>query len=1070
MRFRFLLGLTMLLSQSVVSAQQPDWQNTQVTEVNRYPMTATFETDGNKLSLNGVWDFKWYETLEQRDLNFFQTDYDASGWDTMPVPGMWQLNGYGDPLYVNVGYAWRTWYTNNPPIVPTRYNHAGQYRRTFVLDQSWDGKDIFLHIGSASSCVRVWVNGKHVGYSEDSKIEARFDITEFVRQGENLVALEVFRWCDGSYLEDQDFFRFTGLARDTYVFSREKRRIEDVNVIASADGKASVKVELTEGVTAVDLEIVDPSGKSVASKRLAVNSMTLSERKLPVVNAVLEVSDPLLWSAETPWLYTLKVVSFDSKGKTENTAVEIGFRDARIVGNQLLINGKPVLFKGVNRHEIDPYKGYVVSEEDMIRDILIMKQLNINAVRTCHYPNDPLWYSLCDRYGLYVIDEANIESHGMGYKEKTLAKDPQYEHAHLERNRRMVRRDFNHPCIITWSLGNEAGNGPNFVKAYQMIKAMDPSRPVQYEKAQHEANTDVFCPMYLDYEKSEAYVSNNPPKPLIQCEYAHAMGNSMGGFKEYMDLIRKYPAYQGGYIWDFVDQAQRWSADPHKTGSDHIFIYGGEFNDIEPSDNSFCCNGVIAADRTLHPHAYEVAYQYRSILTTATAQEASEGKVNVYNENFFIDLSRYRMEWNVEVNGQKVLDGVVSGLDIAPQQTRTIDLGFTAEDIRKAADLCCLSCADIYLNVNFVLRKKDGLLPAGEQVAYDQICINEMPQAVFDGTSIAGLPSYSQDGSEHVFSGIMTWDGTMASRSLPWKAVFDAQKGTLVSYMLGQDEFVSEPLMPCFGRAVTENDLGAKFEQKMKGWYYPEFKVMDFRVQASTSGNYYMVSAVFEPFKVTPADKKDKDLDCKAVVTLDFKVYADGTVEGFEELADGGNLVKAQVLPRFGMEFAMPGEYSVLEFYGNGPFENYSDRSSAALVGLYTQRVEDQYHYGYARPQESGTHTGLRWMKVTDDNGTGLMITAPEKFSASALPLGRRDIDMFITGGKRSDKGDQRHSLELKKAACENVRSLGKTYVNFDLRQMGLGCVNSWRAWPRPEYLIKAEPMQFRFVIRPVNN
>ena len=1051
------------MTASLSAADLPDWQNPNVTGVNRCPMTATFNTDGNRLSLNGAWDFKWYETPDLRAADFFKTGFDISGWDTMPVPGMWELNGYGDPLYLNIGYPWRTWHKSVPPIVPEKRNHVGQYRRTFSLDPSWNGKDIFLHIGSATSNVRVWVNGKHVGYSEDSKLEARFDITKFVKPGENLIALEIFRWCDGTYLEDQDFFRFTGLARDTYVFSREKNRIEDINVVASADGKADVLVKVTKGVAAVDLEILDPSGKSVASRTLKVNP------KKPEVRTVLEVPSAKLWSAETPWLYTLKVASSDRKGQTESTAIEIGFRDARIVGNQLLVNGKPVLFKGANRHEMNPYKGYIVSEEDMIKDILIMKQLNINAVRTCHYPNDPLWYSLCDRYGLYVIDEANIESHGMGYGEETLAKDPQFEHAHLERTRRMVRRDFNHPSIITWSLGNEAGNGPNFYKTYELVKSMDTSRPVQYERAKLEDNTDIFCPMYYDFGQSEKYckfAENNPAKPLIQCEYAHAMGNSLGGLKEYWDLVRKYPAYQGGYIWDFVDQAQRWPADPLKTGSDHIFIFGGEFNDYDPSDNSFCCNGIIAADRSLHPHAYEVAYQYRSILTSATPEEAAAGKVNIYNENFFIDLSRYMMEWDVQVDGATVLRGVVGKLDVAPQKTVSVQLGFDADDVKEAAGLADLSKSDVYLNVRYLLRRADGLLPAGSQVAYDQICMNEATVQKFDGSALAGLPSYSSEGSQHTFSGIMSWHGAEGSRTLPWKAVFDAEKGALVSYLLGEDEFVSEPLMPCFGRAVTENDLGAQFEKKMKGWLYPDFIVKNFSVEKNA--NNYLVTVDFAPFKTTPADKKDTD--CMAAVTMTFKVYADGTVEGVETLADGGNLAKAQVLPRFGMEFAMPGEYSVLAFYGNGPFENYIDRSSAAIVGRYVQRVEDQYHWGYVRPQESGTHTGLRWMQVTDDNGTGLMITADERFSASALPVSRRQIDMSITGGVRRDKGDQRHSLELKKAACEGHRSLGQTYVNFDLVQMGVGCVNSWGAWPRPEHLIKAQPMEFRFVIAPVNN
>ena len=1055
----------LLTATSLLSAADPDWINPYVVEVNRYPMTATFDTGGNRLTLNGVWDFKWYETVEDRALDFYKADYDITGWDTMPVPGLWELNGYGDPLYLNIGYAWRPWYKNAPPYVPVERNHAGQYRRTFVLDEAWTGKDVFLYIGSATSNVRAWVNGKEVGYSEDSKLAAVFDITKYVKQGENLVALEVFRWCDGTYLEDQDFFRFTGLARDTYVYSREKKRIEDINVVASADGTANVSVEVTKGVTQVALEILDPSGKQVASQNIAVSQNVRSERGLPLVKAVFTVADVKNWSAESPWLYTLKVASSDKKGQTESTEIKIGFRDVKVAGGQLLVNGKPILIKGVNRHEIDPYKGYIVSEEDMIKDILIMKKLNINAVRTCHYPDDPRWYSLCDKYGLYVVDEANIESHGMGYKSQTLAKNPIFEYAHLERNRRMLRRDFNHPCVIEWSLGNEAGNGPNFEKAYDMMKALDPSRPVQYERAQQDHNTDVFCPMYHSLAECEAYLATNPSRPLIQCEYAHAMGNSMGGLKEYWDLIRSHPKYQGGFIWDFVDQAQRWPADPEKTGSDHIFIYGGEFNDYDPSDNSFCCNGIIAADRSYHPHAYEVAYQYRSIHTAAKAVNARAGMVRVYNENFFIDLSRYMMNWNVQVNGKDVLSGTVSKLDVKPHQAVAVSLGYTEEEIREAAMVEDLASCDVYLNVSYVLRKQDGILPAGTEVAYDQILINETKPEKYDASAVNGLPTYSQEGNLHAFSGNFSWDN---GRVQTWKAVFDAQQGSLISYMIGKKEMVAEALMPCFARAVTENDYGAKFNTRLADWLYPEFKVTGFDVVAA--GNHYQVTAKFAPLKVKTIQSRKKDIECVAEISLSFNVYADGTIEGIEDMKDGGNLDQAAIIPRFGMEFAMPGDYSVFDFYGMGPFENYVDRNSASKIGRYTQRVEDQYHWGYARPQESGTKTELKWMKLTDENGTGLMITSDVKFSASALPLSRRQIDLSITGGGRGDGGDQRHSLELRKLACENVRSLGKTYVNFDLKQMGVGCEDSWGAWPEPQYLIKGGPMTFYFVISPVNN
>jgi beta-galactosidase len=702
---------------------------------------------------------------------------------------------------------------------------------------------------------------------------------------------------------------------------------------------------------------------------------------------------------------------------------------------------------------MNPYKGYVVSEADMVQDILIMKQLNMNAVRTCHYPDDPLWYSLCDKYGLYVIDEANIESHGMGYDERTLAKEPMYEQAHLERIRRMVQRDFNHPSVIIWSLGNEAGDGPNFDKGYAMVKEMDQSRPVHYERTfdykdgRNSPNTDIGCPMYFRYEKCEEYVLSNPTKPLIQCEYAHAMGNSMGGFKEYWDLVRKYPQYQGGFIWDFVDQAQKWPVDP-ACGSDHVFIYGGDMNDYDPSDNSFCCNGVIAADRTLHPHAYEVAYQYRSILTSADSAEAFDGKVDVYNENFFIDLSRYMMEWDVEVDGVRVLAGIVPSLKVSPQETVKVDLGFDEYAVAEACGSADLSEHDVYLNVRYVLKKADGLLPAGTEVAYDQLTLNEAAVKPFENAS--GLPAYEKDGDLVTFSGLMTYAGVLSDRILPWKAVFDASEGALAAYELGGRSLMAESLVPCFTRAATENDLGAKLDKKQAVWRFPELKVSSFDVEESDG--CYVVSVAYEPIAEA------------AAVSMKYFVYADGTIAAVESLKDEGKLSECYALPRFGMQMAMPGEYSTLEYFGNGPFENYADRNSSALIGHYVQRVEDQYHYGYVRPQESGTKTEIKWMKILDDNGAGFEITSDVRFSASALPFSVEQLDVRTLGN------DQAHSLELKSIAHENKRSLGKTYVNFDLRQMGLGCVNSWGAVPRPEYMIPAAEYDFFFILRPVNN
>ncbi len=1034
------LGTAAVASAAALKEDKPYWQDPQFFQKNRIPMTAHFETDGLKLMLNGIWDFNWNENMDSRPMNFYRTDYDAGGWDTMPVPGMWEMNGYGDPVYVNIGYAWENHYKSNPPYVPVEKNHVGQYRHEFVLGEEWKGRDVFLHVGSATSNLRVWINGKEVGYSEDSKLEARFDITEYVKAGENLVALEIFRWCDGTYLEDQDFWRMSGISRDVYVYSREKKRIEDVRVVASASGEASLHADVSKGVTKVSFEIMDPEGRTVASAEVPAYKKAAS--------VSLRVPDVKKWSAETPFLYTLNVSSYDRKGRTETTAIEIGFRDVCIKDGLFLVNGEPVILKGVNRHEMNPYKGYVVSEADMIQDILIMKQLNVNAVRTSHYPDDELWYSLCDRYGLYVVAEANIESHGMGFGENTLAKRKDYEAAHLERIERAVRRDVNHPCIVTWSLGNEAGNGPNFHKGYELVKSIDNTRPVQYEGAKEDSNTDIFCPMYYSHDSCAEYASSSPERPLIQCEYAHAMGNSMGGLKEYMDLVRKYPSYQGGFIWDFVDQALYMPVDPMECGTDHVFSFGGDYNNVDVSDNSFCCNGIVAADRTLHPHALEVAYQYRSILSSASPETALEGKVNVHNENFFIDLSRYMLHWDVAVDGITVLAGCGPALDVKPQQTVGLSLGFSEADILEAAGISGLEGHDVYLNVCYVLRRADGVLAAGTEVAYDQIMINEAGFKAFSNHS--GLPEYGEDAGLHSFYGKMAFDGAGNLRFSPWKAVFDASRGSLISYVLGEKELIEAPLEPCFARAAIENDLGANLDMRMAMWREAELAVSSFNVEKTDF--CYRVNVEYAPIGEA------------AVVRMVYDIYADGTVAAREEMDDAGKLSEAPILPRFGMQFAMPGEFSNFEFFGLGPHENYIDRSSSATMGHYVQRVEDQYHYGYVRPQESGTKTRLKWAKVIDDNGTGFEIASDAGFSASALPFNWKEMDVRMLGD------NQAHSLELKALAHEDDRSNGKTWVNFDMIQMGLGCVNSWGAWPLEQHLVNAQPYRFNFILRPLDN
>lgn len=794
---------------------------------------------------------------------------------------------------------------------------------------------------------------------------------------------------------------------------------------------------------------------------LALDKPSAVKDGLKVFEGAARFDNVMLWSAETPNLYYVEVSATDGKKSCGTANLTTGFRTVKIEGKLLFVNGKPILIKGVNRHEMNPYGAYVISKEDMLRDIRIMKELNINTVRTCHYPDDPYWYELCDEYGLYVIDEANNEAHGLGYGEGTIAKNPLYNKEITNRVERMMRRDRNHPSIIVWSLGNEAGNGQNFFDAYDFAKAFDPTRPVQYEQGQgganRDRNSDIFCPMYIRYANAEKYIKNDQDRPFIMCEYAHAMGNSMGNFKEYWDLIRKYPNYQGGFIWDFVDQALRWPS--NEGGTDHIFAFGGDFNEYDPSDGSFNCNGVITADRTLHPHAYEVRYQHRNIHTSL----AGQGRVNVYNEYFFKDLSQYRMLWNISVDGEAVSSGVVENLNIAPQKTETVDLGF--KTIPQAD-------ADIFLNVSYVLKTADGVLPAGTEVAYDQIMLREKSGAAFvaGSASVSGKSlDHSETADAYVFSGSFAFAGTQADRVGDWTATFDKATGFLTGYTVNGVQMLSEPLTPEFARAPNENDMGAMTIREMYNtWRYPVYKLKagSLVVDKATDGVGLMaLSAEYEPIA-----------GGAATVRMFYEIFPDGSIKATETMKEAGGLAKAPALMRFGMKFAMPGRFTTVDFYGKGPWENYSDRNSAAVVGRYVQSVNDQYHYGYVRTQESGTKTGLRYFRLLDSNGTGLEVTADERFSASALPFSMRDLDCLENGTpKRANKtntqnGEARHSLNLKAKAHENDRANGTTYVNFDLKQMGVGGINSWGTIPLDQYLIPATEREFRFVIRPVGN
>ena len=1011
--------ITVSANQAQAAQTDPDWQNTSVVERNRLPMRATFHTDDPLMSLHGLWKFKWYETPDDRSTTFFQPQTDDSDWGEMPVPGIWEVNGYGDPLYVNIGYCWKGQFENNPPYVPVEKNYVGQYRNSFTVPADWNGKQLILHIGSATSNIRVWINGKEVGYSQDSKLGARFDVTRFVKLGEeNLFAFEIFRWCDGTYLEDQDFWKLAGIARETYLTAREKEHIEDINVNADAEGNLSWKVLATKGIKEVIFKIPSLGYSLVLNKPSAVKD------GLKVFEGAERFDNVMLWSAETPNLYDVEVIATDGKKSCGTANLTTGFRTVKIEGKLLYVNGKPILIKGVNRHEMNPYGAYVISKEDMLRDIRIMKELNINTVRTCHYPDDPYWYELCDKYGLYVIGEADNEAHGLGYGEGTIAKNPLYNKEITNRVERMMRRDRNHPSIIVWSLGNEAGNGQNFFDAYDFAKAFDPTRPVQYEQGQgganRDRNSDIFCPMYIRYANAEKYIKNDQDRPFIMCEYAHAMGNSMGGFKEYWDLIRKYPTFQGGCIWDFVDQALYKPADAEKYGTDHVFAFGGDYNSEDPSDASFNNNGLIAPDRTWHRHAYEVRYQHRSILAWASPEEAAKGRVHIFNEYFFIPLDRFSLDWELVRNGVAFRRGSVASLGVQPQDSAAIDLGYKVNPE-------LLKDSDVYLNISFRLNRQDGILPAGTELSYEQIVLSE---------------SWVPDAYKSL---------TLSKR--PFEIEFDKETGSLTNYSYFGKNLISAPILPCFGRAVTDNDEGMlvdlSFDKEAKRmfatWRNPEIKATSF--EDRQDGDTRIVTVKYKPIE-------------DAIPVLTYRIAPDGVINVTLSVEDAGNLKAAPHFFRVGVEFAMPGEYSQIDFYGEGPFDSYCDRRSSTMMGHYTQSVIDQYDYTVVRPQESGTHCGLKWFSVLNPDGNGIRITSSAKeFSASALPVSRQMLD------RHPDFG---HSLELKKSAHESDRTDGQTYVNLDLRQMGLGCVSSFGDHPLPAYLIPAAPYTFEFTMTPV--
>jgi beta-galactosidase len=1024
------LCLAMLsMSSGALAQSESRWQNVNINQQNREPRRANFfafenlekaqsfdkKKSANYLSMEGMWKFNFVKDHNKRPANFFALKYDDSQWKDFPVPGLFELNGYGDATYKNIGYAWATQFDPNPPYISELNNYTGSYRRTFELPKNWKGKDVYFHVGSATSNLTLWVNGKYVGYSEDSKVAAEFNISKYLKPGKNLIAMQVMRWCDGSYFEDQDFWRFTGIAREVYLYARPKLHAADIRLNAALennyqDGVLNYKVSLKGGKTDVAITLCDKDGKQIAQATGAQGVI-----KVPKVNA---------WTAETPYLYKAYITLKNKQGAAEVIPQKVGFRNVEIKNAQLLVNGQPVLVKGADRHEMDPDGGYVVSLERMIQDIKIMKQLNINAVRTSHYPCDPRWYDLCDEYGIYITAEANLESHGMGYEEKSLAKFPEYIVPHIERNEGNVKPLINHPSVIVWSLGNECGYGVNFEKAYDWVKACDTTRPAQYERGGYDSKTDIHCPMYIGYEESESYCKSNGTKPYIQCEYAHAMGNSEGGFKEYWDLIRKYPKYQGGYIWDFVDQGLR---DKSPVTGKEIFTYGGDYGRYPGSDYNFNCNGIIAPNRRLNPHAYEIQYVLQNVWIKDF--DAENGSFNVYNENFFKNIDDLSLTATLFANGVKLTTiAIPDTKGIAPQATKLVK----SEALKNAIEKAEAEHATEEITINFAFAS-DGsqpLVDKGQVMARQQIVLN--------GYEFDKVDTPANTGSKIEVEETNSYVKVSAERM----SVTIGKKTGMIDYLDVDGEPMlkfRESMTPEFWRAPTDNDYGASLQKKMRVWKNPQMNLKSF--DKSESKDSVVLTANFEMPEV------------KAQLMLRYRINAAGEVAVTEKMTTDKE-AKVADLFRYGMQLQMPASFSKLEYYGRGPEENYIDRHSSAFIGKYEANVKDEY-YPYVRPQESGNHTDIRYFSIFNPTtGKGITFEGYAPMECSAIPYLVEDLD----AGIEKEHAWGQHSGDLVEK--------GLVQLHIQQRQFGLGCIDSWGSSPMEKYRMHYQDRCFSFVIK----
>jgi len=1037
--YNSLMVVATLSAVSVAVAQPlPEWQDPQVVQVNREPAHATrfsFESHEkalsgdrsqsvNFLSLNGPWKFHWAPNPAERPVDFYRPRFNDSGWDELEVPSNWELNGYGIPIYSNIPYEWTM--DPKPPEVPVEHNPVGSYRRTFQIPEGWDSKEVFIHFGAVKSAFYLWVNGEKAGYSQGSKTPAEFNITGYLKKGTNHVAVEVYRWSDGSWLECQDFWRISGIERDVYLEARPEVHIRDFFCRAGLDsryksGVLDLRVEVSGAESLPEGLVVEARMTPAGNPDSLVWSSSAGPALMPdgtqgvVFRDVIDGIRP--WSAESPGLYTVVLrLKDENAGELEYVSFKTGFRTSEIRNGRLMINGRAVTLKGVNRHEHDEFNGHVVSEEMMLRDIELMKLFNINAVRTSHYPNDPRWYELCDEYGLYVIDEANIESHGMGYHpDTTLGNNLVFAKSHLDRTIRMVERDKNHPSVIIWSLGNEAGDGICFNDTYSWIKRRDPGRPVQYERAVDGHNTDIFCPMYARPWDMVRYAESHPSKPLILCEYSHAMGNSNGNLSEYWEVIDRYSQLQGGFIWDWVDQGLALFTE----SGEKYWGYGGDFEpEGQHHDGSFCLNGLVFPDRSVHPALYEVKRLYQDIAFEAVP--LSPAHVRIENRHVFSSLDRFDIHWRLEANGELVSKGVVESPDAGPGEEALVRLGLEPFEP--------LPGTEYFLNLEAVTRTSASLVPAGHVAASAQVALTPWLPVPRD----PGAFEKESDGGLN----LRETTRELLVQFSRGELVVDRTTGLISSYVIDGKELLHRGPSPNFWRAPTENDFGNGMPQRCKPWKtFGEELELQSLVPVQTDREAMVVAEYVHP-------------EFGSTYRLTYRINGDGHVlvrAAFNPGASG-----LPEIPRVGMRLSLDGTCDRLTWFGRGPHENYIDRNTSADVGLYRSDVADQY-VPYITNGENGNRTGVRWLVLSDSTGSGIRILGDPLIDFSALPFSQEDLDR--------EKRDGAHTTDLEET--------GRVYLNVDLMQMGVGGDNSWGARPHAAYLIRPEPMEFGFLLTP---